>query len=83
MISGLLVDEEIIAIDGLSENMSYDPKGIALDRAFFRLWGADGNKLVVQRQGDGWGLSWARVSASPSTPLITGQLVLAEFPLLP
>ena len=38
------------------------------DGTLFRLWGADGDELVVQRQGDGWGLSWARISASPSTP---------------
>ena len=49
-------------------HISYDPNGIAPDGAFFRLWGADGNELVVQRQGDGWGLSWARVSASSTTP---------------
>jgi hypothetical protein len=42
----------------------YDPSKIAPDGTFFYLWGADGNDLVVQRQGDGWGLSWARVSAS-------------------
>jgi hypothetical protein len=42
----------------------YDPSKIAPDGTFFYLWGTDGNELVVQRQGDGWGLSWARVSAS-------------------
>ena len=44
-----------------------DPKEIAPDGTFFNLWGADGNELVVQRQGDGWGLSWARVSATVTT----------------
>jgi hypothetical protein len=45
----------------------YDPKEIVPDGTFFHLWGADGNELVVARQGDGWGLSWARVSASVTT----------------
>jgi hypothetical protein len=44
----------------------YDPSKIAPDGTFLYLWGADGNELVMQRQGDGWGLSWARVSA-PAT----------------
>jgi hypothetical protein len=47
----------------------YDPSKIAPDGTFFYLWGADGNELVMQRQGDGWGLSWARVSA-PATMTI-------------
>jgi hypothetical protein len=45
----------------------YDPNEIAPDGTFFYLWGADGNELVVQREGDGWGLSWAKVSASVTT----------------
>ena len=44
-----------------------DPYEIAPDGTFLGLWGADGNDLVVQRQGDGWGLSWAKVSASVTT----------------
>jgi hypothetical protein len=44
----------------------YDPSKIAPDGTFFYLWGADGNELVMRRQGDGWGLSWAKVSA-PAT----------------
>jgi hypothetical protein len=44
----------------------YDPSKIAPDDTFFYLWGADGNELVMERQGDGWGLSWARVSG-PAT----------------
>jgi hypothetical protein len=47
----------------------YDPSKIAPDGTFFFLWGADGNELVTQRQGDGWGLSWAKVSA-PTTMTI-------------
>jgi hypothetical protein len=47
----------------------YDPSKIAPDGTFFYLWGADGNELVMQRHGDGWGLSWARVSA-PATMTI-------------
>ncbi len=42
----------------------YDPSKIAPDGTFLYLWGADGNELVMRRQGDGWGLTWARVSAS-------------------
>jgi len=42
----------------------YDPSNIAPDGTFFYLWGADGNELVMQRQGDSWGLSWARVTSS-------------------
>ena len=45
----------------------YDPKEIVPDATFLQLWGADGNELVVQRAGDGWGLSWARVSAPATT----------------
>jgi hypothetical protein len=44
-----------------------DPKEIAPDGTFLSRWGVDGNELAVQRQGDGWGLSWARVSASVTT----------------
>ena len=44
----------------------YDPSKIAPDGTFLYLWGADGNELVMQREGDGWGLSWAKVSA-PAT----------------
>ena len=36
--------------------------------AFHRLWGADGNSLVVSREGDGWGISWVKVISSPITP---------------
>jgi len=45
----------------------YDPNEIAPDGTFFYLWGADGNELVVQREGDGRGLSWAKVSAASVT----------------
>jgi hypothetical protein len=45
----------------------YDPNEIVPDGTFFYLWGAHGNELVVQREGDGWGLSWAKVSASVTT----------------
>ena len=38
------------------------------DETFDRLWGADGDELVVHRHGDGWGISWAKVSTSPATP---------------
>jgi hypothetical protein len=45
----------------------FNPNEIAPDGTFLYLWGADGNDLVVQRQGDGWGLSWAGVAASVRT----------------
>jgi hypothetical protein len=45
----------------------FDPNEITPDGTFQYLWGADGDDLVVQRQGDGWGLSWARVTASVTT----------------
>jgi len=46
---------------------AYDGNGLPPAEAFERLWGADGDELVVHRYGDGWGISWAKVSASPST----------------
>jgi hypothetical protein len=45
-----------------------DRNGVLLNETLDCLWGADGDELVVHRLGDGWGISWARVSASPSTP---------------
>jgi hypothetical protein len=45
-------------------NTKYDPSKIAPDGAFLSLWGADGNELVMRRQGGGLGLSWARVTSS-------------------
>jgi hypothetical protein len=45
-----------------------DRDSIPPDETFDRLWGADGDELVLHRHGDGWGISWAKVSASPSTP---------------
>jgi len=45
----------------------HDPDEIAAEGTFLNLWGADGNDLVVQRQGDGKGLSRARVSAAVTT----------------
>jgi hypothetical protein len=47
---------------------AYARQGVPPDVTFDRLWGADGDELVVHRFGDGWGISWAKVSASPSTP---------------
>ncbi len=41
--------------------------GIPSDDAFDRLWGADGEELVVHRHGDGWGISWAKVEATSTT----------------
>jgi hypothetical protein len=47
---------------------THDRDSIPPDETFDRLWGADGDELVVHRYGDGWGISWAKVSASPSSP---------------
>lgn len=44
-----------------------DRNGVLLDETLDRLWGADGDELVVHRLGDGWGISWAKVLASPSS----------------
>jgi hypothetical protein len=38
------------------------------DGTFVRLWGADGNSLVVSRKGDYWGLSWAKVLTASVAP---------------
>jgi len=38
------------------------------DGTFLRLWGADGNSLVVSRKGNDWGLSWANVLAANTAP---------------
>jgi hypothetical protein len=51
----------------------HDPDEIAAEGTFLGLWGADGNDLVVQRQGDGWGLSWAKVSTSVTTADYSAQ----------
>jgi hypothetical protein len=47
---------------------THEQNGVLPDETLDRLWGADGDELVVHRHGDGLGISWARVSASPSTP---------------
>ena len=47
---------------------THDRNGVLPDETFEQLWGADGDELVVHRHGDGWGISWAKVAASPSTP---------------
>lgn len=48
--------------------MTHERGGVPPDETIEWLWGADGDELVVQRYGDGWGISWAKVSASPSSP---------------
>jgi len=52
---------------GLLESL-VDRDSIPPDETFDRLWGADGDELVVHRYGDGWGISWAKVSTPPATP---------------
>jgi hypothetical protein len=56
----------LIPVDGTLT--THDRNGIPPDETFDRLWGADGDELVVHRHGDGWGISWAKVLASPSIP---------------
>ena len=47
---------------------THDRDRIPPEETFDRLWGADGDELVVHRHGDGWGISWVKVSTSPATP---------------
>jgi hypothetical protein len=56
----------LVPVDGTL--MTHERGGVPPDEMFERLWGADGDELVVQRYGDGWGISWAKVvsSSSPS-----------------
>ena len=56
----------LIPVDGTLT--THDRNGIPPDDTLDQLWGADGDELVVHRHGDGWGISWAKVSASPSSP---------------
>ncbi|HEY1469259.1 MAG TPA: hypothetical protein VGF61_09455, partial [Candidatus Acidoferrum sp.] len=56
----------LIPVDGTLT--AHDLNDIPPDETFERLWGADGDELVVHRHGDGWGISWAKVSASRATP---------------
>jgi hypothetical protein len=56
----------LVPVDGTLT--THERGGVLPDETLDRLWGADGDELVVHRLGDGWGISWARVSASPSTP---------------
>jgi hypothetical protein len=53
------------AIDGTVT--VFDSYKTVPDGTFLRLWGADGNSLVVSRAGDSWGLSWAKVLAISTT----------------
>lgn len=52
----------LTAVDGTVT--SFDSYKTVPDGTFLRLWGADGNSVVVSRQGDDWGLSWANVLAA-------------------
>jgi hypothetical protein len=56
----------LTAIDGTVT--AFDSYKAAPDGTFLRLWGADGNSLVVSRKGDDWGLSWANVLATSMAP---------------
>jgi len=54
----------LVPVDGTLT--THERGGVFPDETLDRLWGADGDELVVHRYEDGWGISWARVSASPS-----------------
>jgi hypothetical protein len=55
----------LVPVDGTLT--THERGGVLPDETLDRLWGADGDQLVVHRYGDGWGISWAKVVASPST----------------
>jgi hypothetical protein len=54
----------LVPVDGILT--THERGGVPPDETFERLWDADGDELVVQRYGDGWGISWAKVVASSS-----------------
>ena len=56
----------LTAVDGTVT--AFDSYKTAPDGTFFRLWGADGNSLVVSKKGDNWGLSWTKVLAASGAP---------------
>lgn len=56
----------LVPVDGTLT--THERGGVLPDETLDRLWGADGDELVVHRHGDGWGISWVKVSPSPSTP---------------
>ena len=56
----------LTAVDGTVT--AFDSSKAVPDGTFLRLWGADGNSLVVSRKGDSWGLSWANVLAASAAP---------------
>ena len=47
---------------------TFDSHKAVPDGTVLRLWGADGNSVVVSRQRDDWGLSWANVLATNAAP---------------
>lgn len=47
---------------------AFDSYATEPDGTFLRLWGADGNSLVVSRKGEHWGLSWAKVLTASMAP---------------
>jgi hypothetical protein len=53
----------LVPVDGTLT--THERGGVPPDETIEGLWGADGDELVVQRYGDGWGISWAKVVASP------------------
>jgi hypothetical protein len=53
----------LVPVDGTL--MTHERGGVPPDDTIEGLWGAHGDELVVQRYGDGWGISWVKVVASP------------------
>jgi hypothetical protein len=58
----------LTAVDGTVT--AFDSYKTVPDGTFLRLWGADGNSLVISRKGDpwDWGLYWANVIATNTPP---------------
>jgi hypothetical protein len=56
----------LTAVDGTVT--AFDSYKTVPDGIFLRLWGADGNSLVVSRKGDDWGLSLEEVLAGSVDP---------------
>jgi hypothetical protein len=52
----------LTAVDGTVT--TFDSYKTVPDGTLVQLWGADGNSLVVGRNGDRWGLSWVNVLAA-------------------
>jgi len=56
----------LAAVDGTTT--AFDSYKTVPNERFFRLWGADGNSLVVSSKGVNGGLSWAKVLTASRAP---------------